>query len=210
MSKIVTYIPRIDRLGYFEEYFQPEDVCNSDRQEFAIDNSKPDQIQIANLINELAASYGKRSDIRLFSIDLSKRNIINHGREIEGQMANHDEKLHADSVFSLALRYIKFVRDPRGAEYVQSPYRMLRMFCQTGEMYGDCDDHVLLVNSLLNSLGFKTKVVLVTVGEATEYNHVISKVFFSTTNKWIYFDACNKQNPFKSYDNVKHFETSTI
>lgn len=50
---------------------------------------------------------------------------------------------------------VRYVRDPRFADYFTSPVDMLRQ-CVHGACAGDCDDHALLIAALTAALGWKS------------------------------------------------------
>ena len=71
---------------------------------------------------------------------------------------------------------VTYARDPVNQEYLIHPRQMLAQYHTSGTMVGDCDDHVMLLNSLLGALGFTTVCLGVISGGGSEYNHVISGV----------------------------------
>jgi len=85
---------------------------------------------------------------------------------------------------------VTYVRDPVNAEYVVSPINMLNSWVMHGYMAGDCDDHTMLLNSLLTSIGIQTKFVGVKFGPTAIFNHVISGVFLG--GKIYLVDPCAK------------------
>lgn len=89
---------------------------------------------------------------------------------------------------------VTYVRDPADSEYLVLPLRMISDFFTSGVMLGDCDDHVMLLNSLLESVGFTTKPVGVKFGGSAEFNHVISGVLRGN-GQWELIDPCAKSGP---------------
>src|SRR5580693_3191956 len=59
-------------------------------------------------------------------------------------------------LFKNLVRFVKekmtYVPDPHGFEYVTAPDVLLADIVQKGTAYGDCDCHVLLLNTLLMSV----------------------------------------------------------
>lgn len=84
---------------------------------------------------------------------------------------------------------VRYVPDPHGFELVTAPDVVLAEILSKGQAYGDCDDHVLLLNTLLASVGFPTAFVAVKQ-DSDEFNHVLSAV--SLNGKWIEVDPCDK------------------
>lgn len=85
---------------------------------------------------------------------------------------------------------VTYVRDPDDSEYITTATRMLQGYRETGVIFGDCDDHVVLLNSLLMSLGVPAKPVGVKFGGSTEFNHVISGVWMN--QHYALIDPCAK------------------
>lgn len=48
---------------------------------------------------------------------------------------------------------VRYVADPRWADFFTAPYRLLKQ-CAKGACAGDCDDHAALIAALAGSLGF--------------------------------------------------------
>jgi predicted transglutaminase-like cysteine proteinase len=87
-----------------------------------------------------------------------------------------------------------YIPDPYGFEFVTAPDVMLGEILQKGTAYGDCDDHVLLLNTLLASVGFPTAFVAVKITPGTEmFDHVISS--YQYEGQWVDCDPCAKSVP---------------
>lgn len=93
---------------------------------------------------------------------------------------------------------VTYVRDPVDSEYLVLPLRMISDWQTSGVMIGDCDDHVMLLNSLLESVGFTTRAVGVKFGGSADFNHVISGVLRGDGN-WELIDPCAKSGPQQVY-----------
>jgi transglutaminase-like putative cysteine protease len=91
-------------------------------------------------------------------------------------VTNNDIRTQVSRVTQFVKDNVTYIRDPEGAEYLVSPVRMLSSFQLYGFMMGDCDDHVILLNTMLGSIGIPTKCVGVKFGNSSEFNHVISGV----------------------------------
>lgn len=91
-------------------------------------------------------------------------------------VANNDIRTQVLHVTQFVKDSVTYIRDPEGAEYLVSPVRMLQSFQAYGYMMGDCDDHVILLNTMLGSIGIPSKCVGVKFGGSSEFNHVISGV----------------------------------
>lgn len=91
-----------------------------------------------------------------------------------------------------------YVPDPHGFELVTAPDVLLMEILTRGRAYGDCDDHVLLLNTMLASVGFQTFFVAVKQDPSRdEFNHVITGV--SLGGRMIEIDPCDKMNRAPNY-----------
>ena len=91
-----------------------------------------------------------------------------------------------------------YVKDPVGLELVTSPLVLLDRIKEHGVVYGDCDDHVVLLLAALTSIG----VDAVPVGVKTDpnsrtYTHVIVSAFFD--GHWVDIDPCAKHTVQREY-----------
>lgn len=92
-------------------------------------------------------------------------------------LPNNALALQVERVITFVKQNVTYIRDPADSEYLVSPVRMLQGWLGVGYMAGDCDDHVILMNSMLGSIGIATKCVGVKFGGSTEFNHVISGIY---------------------------------
>lgn len=111
-------------------------------------------------------------------------------------MGNDDRQEQLSCLLTFMVQRFIYVRDPNGIEFMVSPLQMVKQFNDCKKIYGDCDDHVLFLNSMLNSLGWQTKVAAVRL-QSEVYDHVISLVWFA--NMWMQIDTCSKSNPYTNY-----------
>jgi transglutaminase-like putative cysteine protease len=73
---------------------------------------------------------------------------------------------------------VRYVRDVRGVETVQTPVATLRLGS------GDCDDKAVLVATLLESIGFDTRFRAVGLN-GDGYSHVFAEGFDPLRKKWL-------------------------
>lgn len=65
-----------------------------------------------------------------------------------------DKECRAVEIFDYVIMNYEYIDDPRGSEYIQSPF-------QTVDIGGgDCEDFTILINSLMENVGIETKLVL--------------------------------------------------
>ena len=91
-------------------------------------------------------------------------------------MAIFDAVKNGDPRVSPLRQGVRYVRDPRFADYFTSPVDMLRQ-CQGGACAGDCDDHAMLISALCAALGWKAGMRAYGE-EAGGFSHVYAVVAF--------------------------------
>jgi hypothetical protein len=153
------------------------------RINFELIDGPPDALQIVNYLAEFAKEYGKNECVLEFARCLQS--------EVQG---NNDREGWFSKIADFCLEEVLYVSDPLAAEYVRSPVQLLKEWEAMGKARGDCDDHVLLANSLFSALGIPNKAVAVQTPGAGRYNHVICAV--NIRGKWSDFDPCFKDDPF--------------
>ncbi|MDW8259652.1 MAG: transglutaminase-like domain-containing protein [Gammaproteobacteria bacterium] len=85
------------------------------------------------------------------------------------------------AVFSFVRDRIRYTRDVRGVETVQTPIATLEL------EQGDCDDKATLLAALLESIGHPTRFVAVGYRSPTEFSHVYVETRIGP--RWIGLDA---------------------
>jgi transglutaminase-like putative cysteine protease len=90
--------------------------------------------------------------------------------------------LSLNEIFAFVRDDIRYVPDPQSVERVCGPEYTLQIGA------GDCDDKVVLLNSMLENIGFKTRVHAVGFGPIGQFSHVISDVRWG--NGWLPLDPC--------------------
>lgn len=155
-------------------------------QFFRIDARRPDAPQILANLQALSVQYGREPFIREFTRSILPQAI---GDNALGSIVR--------TVLDFVQRRMRYVPDPEGTELVISPDRLIHQIEAGQVATGDCDDHVLLLNAMLRSAGFQTKVVGVKLYRRDIFDHVISSVFLH--GRWIDLDPCAKDAPAPVY-----------
>lgn len=137
----------------------------------------PDGIQIVQILHELVQRYARLPEIH------------ERAAKIVLGLADDDQLSQIYRLSNFVRDHVQFLRDPHLGEYIISPLVMLDKIAASGKATGDCDDHVLLLNSLAQSIGFPTRVVGVKANSDL-YNHVLSSIYFR--NKWVDIDSTIK------------------
>lgn len=97
----------------------------------------------------------------------------------------------AQNLIAFVKAKMVYVPDPHGFEYTTAPDVMLAEILQQGQTHGDCDDHVLLLNTLLCATGFQTAFVAVKLPpEGDLFDHVVTGV--NLEGQWTLIDPCAK------------------
>ena len=87
---------------------------------------------------------------------------------------------------------MRYLLDPEGSEYFIDPLALIQEIETNGHAFGDCDDHVSLLNSMARSMGFEARAVGVHLHDDRLWDHVISQVRLN--GQWIDIDPCVKTN----------------
>lgn len=137
-------------------------------------------------LNRIAAKYGSNPIVRAASI-----------YQLKG--------LGDDDVLGQAMRLHAFVRDevtyvgdPLEGEFVTSPVQLLAGIANGKQVFGDCDDHAVLLAAMLQSLGIESQVVAVKLG--ADYDHAVTIAYVK--GEWIVLDPCAKDGSMPSYDDI--------
>lgn len=143
-----------------------------------IGDGKSDVHQILMVLQKLIFTFGQDPRIRQTALSITKPRV------------NDDAAGHIKNLTQWVKDRVKFVYDPTMTELVVSPLRLIAAINSGGIAYGDCDDHVLLLGSLLTSLGLRVRPVGVKLRDSHRYDHVILSVFYRS--QWVDLDPCAK------------------
>lgn len=82
--------------------------------------------------------------------------------------------------------HFRFVRDPHGAELLHTPEYLLREVGAQGYVQGDCDDAAILGGALARSIGFRTRLIIVSFHDRrAPFSHVWVEIG-DVAGKWWY------------------------
>jgi hypothetical protein len=125
--------------------------------------------------------------IRLIREGSQDPTIILTAREIVKGASSDYER--AKAIFNWVKLNIGYVRDPRGLELIRPASKILE------EKIGDCDEHVVLLNSLFRAIGLPSALVTISTPKAPDvYTHVYSIVKVGDT--WYPVDTTVKNSYF--------------
>ncbi len=136
-------------------------------------------------MNRLASQFGQMPYVREFTVSL----MMN--------VADNDIKHQVVRVVNWVKQNIKYISDPSMSEYLVSPARLIQLREAGQPAMGDCDDHVLLVNSMLASIGIPAIAVGVKL-VGPEFDHVICGVMLDDQGLTL-IDPCAKFSPQQTF-----------
>jgi Transglutaminase-like superfamily len=116
------------------------------------------------LMGRCVIKYKSRPDIRLLAMSL-----------VSG-LPQKNYKMEAEAIMHFVQKRIRYLKDVRGVETIQSPVKTL----QLGQ--GDCDDKSTLAATLLEAIGHRTRFVVV-----GQLPGIFSHVYVETEiwGKWV-------------------------
>lgn len=92
----------------------------------------------------------------------------------------HDEIAEIEAIYSMVRDNVRYTKDIVGVETLATPDKTLAL------RYGDCDDMVVLLGSLLESVGYPTKMVVEAYDANGGYEHVY--LLACLNGEWIPLD----------------------
>jgi transglutaminase-like putative cysteine protease len=106
--------------------------------------------------------------------------ILTHRILSKANLSSRDETAIVRAVYNWIKRNIRYVKDPVGVETIQSPEITLRVRA------GDCDDHVVLISSMLKSVGVPVRYSV--VGKSRDrFSHINLESFIG--DRWTATDT---------------------
>lgn len=132
-----------------------------------------------------------RGLVRRYKTNLQIRLLA---QKITRSLPSKNYTREADALFQFVRDRVRYVRDVRGVETVQTPIATLK----TGS--GDCDDQVVLLAALLESIGHPTRFVA-----CGFMSDLLTHVFLQTKigEKWVSLDPIMNWPLGKSAPNIK-------
>lgn len=139
----------------------------------------PDSPQILDTMFHLQKQFGQSAFVREFTASI-----------LPVSVGNNQSDRAAGAVADFVREHLRYMRDPNGVEYLISPLILINAIKAGQKPFGDCDDHVLLMCSMLESIGIEARPVAVQLFSTDRYDHVIGQAFLD--NGWTDFDPCVK------------------
>lgn len=124
-------------------------------------------------------------------------NVRSAAVQIVGNLRQRDRPGEIRALHAFVRDRIRYVRDIRGVETLQTPERVLE------SRAGDCDDKSVLLASMLESLGYKTQFHAVGFRPGV-LSHVYPEVYFGT--KWVPLETTEPWEPGRDPQAVEHMK----
>lgn len=115
--------------------------------------------------------------VRLARIWKNDPSIRSTAERIIADVAGKDFRGEVEAVQNWVRDNIRYTMDVRDVETLKTPYLTLTTY------QGDCDDQSLLVATLLESIGYKTRFVAIGFEGPNSYSHVFAEVLLGT--RWV-------------------------
>lgn len=150
----------------------------------------------ATIIKIPTGDAGTAETVRLMARCIRQGSTSPHIRSMAVSVAMHykNDVDKARAVFNFIKSRMRYVRDNALMETLSTADLQVRNFVQSGFASGDCDDHVILLGSLLVSIGYPVRIVTVRVRPGFgSFDHVYLEALIRGT--WIPMDGTNKRMP---------------
>jgi transglutaminase-like putative cysteine protease len=108
-------------------------------------------------------------------------------RQIVAQVPNKQFTKEVEAIYNWVVNNIRYTMDVYGIETLQHPDRTIDL------RQGDCDDHSILIASLLMSIGHPVRFMAIKVkGMGNNYVHVFAQTKIGS--KWIALDSTEPEH----------------
>jgi hypothetical protein len=111
-------------------------------------------------------------------------------------VAAHDHAGECRAVYDFVARNVRYVNDPYGYEWLQTPFQLLQEIERSESPSGDCDDLTTLGLSLLKSIGYQTQLKVTGYLPDARFTHIYGLVDVEGTGVWTAFDATKPDGRF--------------
>ena len=104
-----------------------------------------------------------------------------------------DERQELDCLRKYVLDHYRYLRDPRGVDLIKSPEVVVDEIGRLSFFQGDCDDVTAFMSSLLMSIGFPVRLVVLEPVGKDSFKHVYLEAFMTKAQEWLAID-CTARN----------------
>lgn len=99
------------------------------------------------------------------------------------------------AIYDFVQNNTRYVYDPKGLEYFQTPPYILQRIALGERPSLDCDDYTLLTLSLLRSIGYDAKIRIAGYEPNKKFTHVYGLVLIPKPYEWVVLDVVRKDRP---------------
>lgn len=145
---------------------------------YPIADARPDAESIILHLQNFVEMYGRDPEVRAAALQIIR------------STKDNDQPHHAAVILDWVRTRMVYLADPDGAEWFISPLVTLATLREGKTAYGDCDDHVMMLGSLLQSIGIPVVVQGVSLGHGGNYDHVMLAALVD--GRWVDMDPCAK------------------
>ena len=108
-------------------------------------------------------------------------------RRLAAEIVVHGDEV--SSVFDWVRMNVRYIHDPYlNGDLFVSPVKQVQNYREGLQPMGDCDDHALLVASLLGSIGHKVKIILLDADFDNTLDHALAQAW-SEKLGWVNLDT---------------------
>ena len=124
---------------------------------------------------------------KLINRSLGNQFVRQKAERLIREVTPNDMNQEAERIYEFVRDGVRFTKDPRGLEYVQSPSHILNVLKKEGKAYGDCDDKTVLGLALLKNVGHQVAIRTTSYKPDGRFTHVYGLV--KLNDQWVPFDA---------------------
>lgn len=129
---------------------------------------------------------------------------------IVGYNNSRDPEAQALALRTWIAAKVRFLRDPAGAELVQTPEYLLTQLSINGTVSGDCDDVATLAAALAMSIGLRARFQLVGFnGPSGPFGHIWTEVQGSQGGSWWELDTTRPSQGFE-FNRIERVHTIPV
>jgi len=122
--------------------------------------------------------------------------IRNRAEQLVGSCLERDERAEIECIFNWTKNHFRYLRDPRGLEYVKSPEVSEAEIIKKGFFMEDCDGIVAYLAALLKSIGYPVRAVVISIpGKGPDFKHIYLEVYLSKENTWLALEGTGRGKP---------------
>jgi len=109
-----------------------------------------------------------------------------------------DEVAEVKALYEWVKSHFHYVNDPTNLEFIKAFDVMEQAVSHNGVFFGDCDDGSVYLASLLASVGYPVRFVIMSPlkGEGDDFKHIYLKTYLRRRDQWINLDVTAKGRPF--------------